>query len=94
MIIRILAEGQFDVDDAHLDQLNTLDGAVESAVEADDEAAFAGALLALLSTVRDLGTTHDDASIETSDLILPPSDASIEEVREMLAESTDGLIPG
>lgn len=94
MIIRILAEGQFDIDEAHVGRLNELDDALESAVEADDQAAFEAALEALLSTVRELASPHEIDVLHTSDLILPPSDASMQEVREMLADSTDGLIPG
>ena len=37
MIVRILGEGQWDVEEAHLEVLNALDGAVESAVENSDE---------------------------------------------------------
>ena len=92
MIVRILGEGQYDVADAALDQLNRLDAAVEAAVSADDEAAFAPALAALLDGVRTVGAPHADDDIAESDLILPPSDATIDEVREMLAD--DGLIPG
>ncbi len=41
VIIRILGEGQYDVADHALDRLNELDTALEAAVEAGDEAAFA-----------------------------------------------------
>jgi hypothetical protein len=92
VIVRILGEGQYDVADAALDQLNRLDAAVEAAVSADDEAAFAPALAALLDGVRTVGAPHADDDIAESDLILPPSYATIDEVREMLAD--DGLIPG
>lgn len=92
MIIRILNEGQYDVSDAALDRLNELDGALEAAVEAGDQARFAPALAALLDGVRTVGVQHEVDSLDTSDLILPPEDASIEEVRELLAD--DGLIPG
>ena len=44
MIVRILGEGQYDVSDEAIDRLNELDAAVEAAVEAGDEAAFAQAL--------------------------------------------------
>ena len=44
MIVRILGEGQYDVADEALDRLNELDAAVEAAVEAGDETAFAAAL--------------------------------------------------
>lgn len=92
MIVRILGEGQFDVQEESLDALNRLDSVVEAAVEAGDEAAFSVALVALLDGVRSAGTPHDAEAIDESDLILPPSDASIDEVRELLAD--DGLIPG
>jgi hypothetical protein len=92
MIVRILTEGQYDVADAALDRLNELDAAVEAAVAADDETAFRAALTALLDSVRSVGTPHADEDIAASDLILPPADAALEEVREMLAD--DGLIPG
>ena len=92
MIVRILGEGQYDVADAALDQLNRLDAAVESAVSADDEAAFGPALAALLDGVRTVGAPHAADDISESDLILPPTDATMDEVREMLAD--DGLIPG
>ncbi len=92
MIIRILGEGQFDIADADLAHLNELDTAVESAIEADDEAAFRPALVALLDGVRHAGSAHAADSLDESDLILPPGDASIDEVRQLLAD--DGLIPG
>ena len=38
------------------------------------------------------GRRLPDESLADSDLILPPSDATIEEVRELLGD--DGLIPG
>ena len=91
MIVRILGEGQWDVEEAHLEVLNALDGAVEAAVESSDEAAFAPALTALLDVVRTQGTRLEDDSLEDSDLILPPSDASLAEVRAMLTD--EGLVP-
>ena len=92
MIIRILGEGQYDVEDSALDKLNELDAALEAAVDAGDEAAFAVALTELLAGVRTVGAAHPADTLDESDLILPPSDATIDQVREMLND--DGLIPG
>ena len=92
MIVRILAEGQYDVPDDALDRLNELDSAVEAAVEAADEAALATALTALHDAVRSAGSAHDPDSLDESDLILPPAGASLDEVRDLLGD--DGLIPG
>ncbi|UYM05429.1 PspA-associated protein PspAA [Solicola gregarius] len=92
MIIRIMGEGQFSVADDAAERLNELDSAVESAVEADDDAAFQPALVALLGAVREQGEALGDAELVDSDLILPPADASLQEVEEMLGD--EGLIPG
>ena len=94
MIIRILGEGQYDVADHALDRLNELDAALEAAVEAGDEAAFAASLGELLDGVRTAGVAHPADSLDESDLILPPADATIDQVREMLVDSEEGLIPG
>ncbi len=92
MIIRILGEGQYDVSEAAATPLNELDAAVEAAVEADDETAFRAALAALLDGVRTVGVAHELSALDESDLILPPDDATIEQVRALLED--DGLIPG
>jgi hypothetical protein len=94
MIVRILSEGQWEVDDAKLDELNALDTEVEAAVEAGDSDRFAAGLGALLDAVRAAGQKLPDDTLHDSDLILPPSDATIDEVRQLLSESDEGLIPG
>lgn len=91
MIIRILGEGQYDVSDDALDRLNQLDATVEAAVESGDTDAFGTALAALLGGVRTIGLPHDPEALDESDLILPPSDATIDEVRALM--DGEGLIP-
>ncbi len=91
MIVRIMGEGQLELDTSELAALNVLDSALESAIEADDEPEFRRALAALLDSVRDRGTELPADSLEPSDLVLPPADAHIEEVRAMLGDA--GLIP-
>jgi hypothetical protein len=92
VIVRILGEGQLELADDQLDGLNALDAKVEAAVESDDAEAFGAALAALLDGVRRAGQALAEDSLEDSDLILPPADATIAEVRELLSD--DGLIPG
>jgi hypothetical protein len=92
MIVRILGEGQWDVEDAEVTALNELDAAVESAVDGGDRTTFSQSMDALLAAVRSVGVPLPDESLVDSDLILPPSDATLEEVRELLND--DGLIPG
>ena len=47
MIVRILGEGQLEVDDSAADELNDLDAKLEAAVEKNDEAGYRAALDAL-----------------------------------------------
>lgn len=92
MIVRILGEGQFRVDDSATDELNALDTALEKAVNDGDEQSLRPALAALLDRIRSLGSPLAEDALEPSDLILPYADAGLEDVREMLTD--EGLIPG
>ena len=92
MIVRILGEGQLEVADSALDELNELDGQLEAAVDRGDEAGFSAALAALLGRVREIGTPADPDTLAPSALILPQADATMAEVRGLLSD--DGLIPG
>jgi hypothetical protein len=92
MIVRILGEGQLQVEDSATEELSVLDAALEKAVTDGDEEEFRSALAALLERVRALGTPLATAALEPSDLILPRADADVAEVRSLLTE--DGYIPG
>jgi hypothetical protein len=94
MIVRILGEGQYDVDDTHADLLNALDTGLETAVDQGDDSTFRAALSDLLAKVRAVGSKVPDESLEPSDAVLPAEDSSIDEVRALLSESGEGLIPG
>jgi hypothetical protein len=94
VIIRILGEGQYAVDDAHADLLNGLDSGLERAVEADDESGFRSALAEILTQVRTVGERLPDDSLEPSDAVVPDESSSLEEVRALLADTSEGLIPG
>jgi hypothetical protein len=92
MIVRILGEGQFRVDDATAAELNLLDTELEAAVEHRDEDKFTAALGSLLAQVREQGAPLPADILEASDLILPHEDSSMDEVRKLLTD--EGLIPG
>ena len=94
MIVRIMGEGQWTLADEHADVLNSLDAGLESAVESGDQQAFASALADLLAKVRALGSPLPDDSLAPSDAVLPAADSEIADVRELLSESDEGLIPG
>jgi len=56
VIIRIMGEGQLQLDEAAVEELNKLDTNLEAAVEQNDEAAFGLSLQALLDRARAVGT--------------------------------------
>lgn len=91
MIVRILGEGQFRVGDDAATALTALDKDLDAAVRDDQQAAFAVALHAAVALVRAEGTPLAADEIATADYILPFSDATVDEVRKLLA---DGTIPG
>jgi hypothetical protein len=92
VIVRIATEGQYEVDDGLAAKLNELDNAAVDAVEAGNEETFRDIFGQMIELVRANGTDVNDDDIETSDVIIPPSDLSFEEAAEEF--SGDGLIPG
>lgn len=92
MIVRIIGEGQLQLEDTHLDELNELDDALTVAVQAGDEPLFEQHLVRLVERVRSLGAPVPDDALVESDFILPGPASSLTEVRDLLGE--EGLIPG
>ncbi|QNE77848.1 hypothetical protein F0344_27565 [Streptomyces finlayi] len=92
MIVRIMGEGQLTLADSHVVELNKLDDELLAEMESGDGTGFRSTLQALLEKVRELGSPLPDDSLEPSELILPSSDATLEEVRDMLGDG--GLFPG
>jgi hypothetical protein len=91
MIVRISGEDQYRLDDSLHSELNRLDSAVLTAIDAGDEAGFKAAFSELLGYVRANGSRVGDEEIETSDLILPPEDITLSEAAEEF--TGEGLIP-
>lgn len=91
MIVRIMGEGQFDLDSSHLDELNRLDDVLGDAIDTGDDDEFRTALAALLDEVRRSGTPVADDVLVDSDLVLPYAEAHVDEVKAMLTD--EGLVP-
>jgi hypothetical protein len=91
MIVRVMGEGQWRVDDEVARRLNELDDEVGRAVDAGDQAAMSEALVRLAAAVRSSGTKLADDDLSPSDAIGPPSDLSLAEAHELL--EGEGLIP-
>lgn len=91
MIVRIMTEGQYKLDDEVLAKVNELDNACVAAVEAGDEDGFHEHFEELLQLIRTQGQELADDDLHGSDVLIPPSDTSFAEAS---ADFTgEGLIP-
>ena len=91
MIVRLMGEGQFELDEAACTALNEHDDAAMRALEAGDEEQFRRHLGELAQAVRDHGSQLADDDLRASEVIVPPDDLSLDEARELF--SGEGLIP-
>jgi hypothetical protein len=86
-----MGEGQYRIDEALRAQLNELDDRAAAAVDAQDEGALDDVLDEMWQLVQDRGERLPDEDLSTSDLIIPPSDLTLEETRQLFTE--EGLVP-
>jgi hypothetical protein len=91
MIVRILTEGQYELDDETAAEVEKLDHEVVDTCKAGDEARFHEDFSRLLELVRSRGAVVEDDDLRPSELILPPPDTSLEEARREF--TAEGLIP-
>ena len=91
VIVRVMGEGQWRVDDDVAQQLNGLDDRVGEAVNAGDEQALAALLREMAELVRSRGSKLEDADLSPSEAIVPPEDLTMDEAKELL--TGEGLIP-
>jgi hypothetical protein len=91
MIVRLMGEGQYRVDDGLREQLNELDDGAQTAIDANDESALDAMLDEIWQLVRDRGERLPEEELSASDVIIPPSDLTLEETRKLFSD--EGLIP-
>ncbi len=91
MIVRLMNEAQYRADESLRERLNELDVRASDALEAGDRDALARALEEMAELVRSSGERLPDEELAGSDLIIPPSDLTLEEVRMLMTD--EGLIP-
>ena len=91
MIARLMGEGQFRIDEALRSELNALDDRAAAAIDAEDEPALDEILDDMWDLVQERGERLPDDEIATSDLIIPPSDLTLEETRKLFTD--EGLVP-
>lgn len=91
MIVRLMNEGQYRIDDSLLGRLNDLDEKALAALNSEDEASLDGYLDEMWRLVKAEGEPLPPEDLSASDLIIPPSDLTLDETRALFSE--DGLIP-
>ena len=91
MIVRVLGEGQFEVDEEVAKGLNDLDEQAERALEASDQEQFSELLSRMADAVRTNGSRLRDEDLSPSEGIIPPDDLTLDEARQLF--EGDGLIP-
>lgn len=91
MIVRLMGEGQFRVPDGLQGRLNQLDDRAMAAIEANDETELDARLDEMWQLVKAEGEPMPPEDLSPSDVIIPPSDLTLEETRELFSD--EGLIP-
>ncbi len=91
MIVRIMGEGQYRVDDALAERLNDLDDRAMEALDRQDEAELDSRLDEMAQLVRSEGSRLPDDDLSASDAVVPPSDLTLAETAKLLSE--EGFIP-
>jgi hypothetical protein len=92
LIIRIMADNQYRVDDSYLPELGKLDDPVVVALDQNDAAAYASSLKTLVDFVREHGALVPLDEVTPSDSILPAPDMTLDEVRNLM-ESAEVKMP-
>jgi len=91
VIVRLMTEGQYRVDDALRTRLNELDEQAVAALERGDEEALDAHVEQMWDLVKREGEELPVESLEASDVIIPPVDLTLEETRALFSD--EGLIP-
>jgi len=91
VIVRLMGEGQYRVDDSLVERLNDLDDRAMAALDAANEIELDQRLDEMFRLVRDEGERLPDDDLSPSDAVIPPSDLTLEETRELM--SHEGFIP-
>jgi len=86
-----MGDGQYEIDEALCTRLNELDDKAVAALEANDEEQLDGFLDQMADLVRSEGTRLADDDLSVSEILIPPSDLTLEETRQLFSD--DGLVP-
>jgi hypothetical protein len=91
VIVRLMGEGQYRVSDDLRERLDALDQEALEAMNAEDEGELDAKLDEMAELVRTQGERLPDDDLSPSDAVIPPSDLTLEETRQLFSD--EGLIP-
>jgi hypothetical protein len=91
VIVRIATDGQYRLPDENLKRLNEIDDEAQTAVEAGDQEGLNRLLERMAELVRSEGEPLGEDELVESEVIIPPTDSTIEELAHAFAD--EGLIP-
>jgi len=93
IIVRIMGQGQFTVDNKTLRELSSVDSSIVQLVSSDrpDDTEFKKRLSQLTKIVEMTGKPLSPKEIIQSDIILPSVDLSIEEAKKLF--KGEGVVP-
>ncbi len=90
MIVRILGEGQYELQDSQVAAMEELDKKLVAALDSNDETSFRDVLTRLVKTVRSEGKPIPPDRFVPSGLTVPHETATLAELREFLASEDVG----
>lgn len=91
MIVRLMNEGQYRIEEGLRERLNEIDERAAKALEDENEEELDMLLQRMWDLVQTDGERVADADLTPSDLVIPPADLTLEETRKLFSD--DGLIP-
>jgi hypothetical protein len=91
VIVRLMGEGQYRIDEALHRELDGLDERAIAALDAEDEVELDARLDDMWRLVKERGERLPDDDLHASDLLVPPSDLTLDETRRLFSD--EGLIP-
>ena len=91
MIVRLMGEGQYELDKKHVDEVNKIDNNIVKIVNTGNETDFMSEFKKLSDYVRKNGKKIAEDVIKPSGIIIPPSDLTLDEAKKIFAG--DGLFP-
>ena len=87
MIVRVLEDGQYEVDAQAEKDINDLDATLGKALDTEDVAAFDAALAELVELVHATGKKLETNDLRPSDLAIPAAGSTLHPVSSAVAAS-------